>query len=87
MLVLWSRDKHSIDGLVIKQAAEIGVGLNIRNDTLDFIQSAGINVGNSNGLGIWGMQGGLENFGASSAGPDQCEPDAVVGSEDSARQH
>ena len=37
--VVGGGDGHGIDGLVVEQAEEVGIGLNTRNDALHFVES------------------------------------------------
>jgi hypothetical protein len=86
MLMLRSSDEDSIDALVVEQLPEIPVGFYLRNKFLNLIQATSVNIGDSNAFNVGAAQGNLEDLLTSSTGPNQADPDAVVGAKDLPRR-
>ena len=61
MQVLGSGNEDGVDGFVVEQTSEIGIGLNRGSNLLGFVQAAGVDVGHGDRLRVGRMDRGLEN--------------------------
>ena len=82
--VLRRRDQDRVDRLVVEQRPVVLERRDAGNDRLDFIEAAGVDVGDRGRLDVRALDRGLQDLLAARTAADQAEPDSLVRPSDSA---